>query len=154
TVACSSPSRTPPEAGLEASAQDARPPSGPHLAELRVSASASGPSLLAPQFAPGIHDYYVRCTAGANALTVSMTAGPGAMSSLKAPAPSRSSADLTLRVSLMPNEAVVALATDGTTSVEYWVRCLPPDFPLMEMDEHPSAGAPVPGYYLVSNQPA
>jgi hypothetical protein len=50
------------------------------------------------------------------------------------------------------NEAIVAAATKGSETVEYWVRCLPSDFPFIRMVSYPEAGSPTPGYYLVGDQ--
>ncbi len=124
--------------------------------EVRARSSGDTPSSIAlvPPFAPGIHDYYVRCAAGANALTVSMTASPGAESLLLQPTQSSPAREQTLKVTVNENEAVVAAATDGTATEEYWVRCLPEDFPTMELVPHADAGAPMPGYYLVGNTTA
>jgi Arylsulfotransferase (ASST) len=126
----------------------------PTLAALSVTAAPdSGASTIAlvPAFSPVIHDYYVRCGAGTNVLTVSMTASAGALSALSQPASSPASATQTQTVNVTENEAIVAVASEGTASAQYWVRCLPHDFPLLEMDTHPEAGAPPPGYYLVGN---
>jgi hypothetical protein len=49
------------------------------------------------------------------------------------------------------NQALVAAATFGSTTVEYWVRCLPSDFPDIHMNAHPEAGVPPPGYYLIGD---
>lgn len=106
---------------------------------------------LVPSFAPDVYDYYVRCAAGTNALNVSMTASSGANSLLVQPTPSASLPSQTLPVSVTGNQAIVAAATDGTATTEYWVRCLPPDFPQIQMNLHPDAGAPPAGYYLVGN---
>jgi hypothetical protein len=38
--------------------------------------------------------------------------------------------------------------------VQYWVRCLPPDFPAYQWEPHPEAGTPTAGYYLVGNYTA
>ncbi|HEX3344730.1 MAG TPA: arylsulfotransferase family protein, partial [Polyangiaceae bacterium] len=60
----------------------------------------------------------------------------------------------TVSVSLLENQAIVAAATDGAATVEYWVRCLPHDFPELQWSPHPEAGAVTPGYYLVgTDQP-
>ena len=127
----------------------------PFLTELGVSASSpsdsSSPIELVPSFSPSIHDYYMRCSAGTNALTVSMTASPGSSSHLLQPSPSPSAPKQTLALKVDENEAIVAAATDATATVEYWVRCLPHDFPMMRMTRHTQAGAAAPGYYLVGN---
>ncbi len=129
---------------------DAGPPS---LVALSVSepssTDASPPNALIPQFSPSIYDYYVRCTAGTNALTVSMTASAGAMSRLVQPIVSPSAPQQTLSVSVTEGEAVVAEAMDGTAVTEYWVRCLPHDFPHLLWKPHADAGTPSAGYYLL-----
>jgi hypothetical protein len=128
----------------------------PSLTELRISesdvADASPEITLSPPFSPDIHDYYVRCPAAANALVVSMVASRGSESMLTRPTTSGASPKQTLDVSVLENQAIVAVATDGKTSVEYWVRCLPSDFPMMQWTLHPEAGAPTPGYYLLGTR--
>src|SRR5580692_2015658 len=125
----------------------------PSLTALRVSANATedsrAPIALVPPFSSDIHDYYVRCPAETNALTVSMRASAGAESLLLQPTPSGSAQaqDLSLRVN--ENQAIVAAATNGSATTEYWVRCLPKDFPPLQMVAHPDKGTPTPGYYLV-----
>jgi hypothetical protein len=57
-----------------------------------------------------------------------------------------------LSQSVKENQALVAVATLGAASTEYWVRCLPHDFPQLEMSVHAEAGAPPPGYYMVGNR--
>jgi hypothetical protein len=161
----SSPTDTPGDASDAArgDASDARVPFDsaieagvPHLTELEVSSTTptdGSPSIsLVPAFSPTVYDYYVRCAAGTNALQVSMKASPGARSLLTQPVPSASLAMQTIAVSVSENQAIVAAASDGAATVEYWVRCLPHDFPRIEMDLHPEAGAPPPGYYLVGNR--
>jgi hypothetical protein len=122
---------------------------GPTLSSLSIS-----PLALVPAFSPCTHDYYVSCNAGTNELTVSMTSSAGATSALMQPKASPSSgATQTTTVRVSENEAIVAVAAseDGTSSSEYWVRCLPPDFPELQLEAHPEAGVPPPGYYLLGN---
>ncbi len=129
--------------------QDAGSPS---LTALAVSAPASGDAgavALVPTFSPDVHDYYVRCDAGANALTVSMAASAGASSLLVQPVASPSLPGQTLSVSVTPGQAVVAAATSPAGTTEYWVRCLPADFPPVQWTPHADGGLPTPGYYLV-----
>jgi hypothetical protein len=128
----------------------------PELVDLRVtttaSAEASPPVTLVPRFSPSVHDYYVRCASGTNALTVSMQASPGAESSLLQPTMSPKLPKQTLSLpGVHENQAIVAAATAGSTTVEYWVRCLPYDFPDIHLDPHPEAGVPPTGYYLIGN---
>jgi hypothetical protein len=127
----------------------------PVLTMLRVSEAPTGdastsPSLV-PHFSPSVHDYYVRCTSPENSLTVSMTASPGAKSLLSQPIATASSPKQTVTLTVNENQAIVALATDGSSSTEYWVRCLPPNFPLMQWTEHDEAGARTAGYYLLGS---
>lgn len=134
--------------------QDAPVEAGqPSLVALGVSAPSPGdsapPISLYPSFSPGVHDYYVRCAAGANVLTVSMTASPGADSLLVQPLPSPALPQQTLSVSVNEDQALVAAATSGAGTVEYWVRCLPHDFPALQWTPHPNVGTPPAGYYLL-----
>ena len=81
---------------------------------------------LTPSFSPAIHDYYVRCAAGSNALTFQTSDDNGPHS---------------VALSLVPDQAVVVAET-------YWLRCLPPDFPTITVTR---PGAPTPGYYLLNS---
>ncbi len=124
------------------------------LIDLAVSGTESldgaAPLSLVPAFSPEIHDYYVRCVEGTNTLTVSMTASPGADSVVLQPSTSARLPKQTVTLSVAENQAIVASATvDGKSYDEYWVRCLPHDFPILQWEPHPEAGAPAPGYYLV-----
>ncbi len=127
----------------------------PVLTELRITASSTGdaaaPMKLVPEFSSKIFDYYVRCTAGMNLLSISVAASPGAESVIFQPFPSGSAPKQTVLMGVLEGQAIVAVATDGRASQDYWVRCLPHDFPHMEMKLHPGAGTPSPGYYLVGN---
>ena len=117
-----------------------------------VSVSDGSASVaLVPPFSPTTYDYYVRCSAGSNALRVAMTASTGATSSLTQPSATGSAAMQSLAVTVAENQAIVAVATEGTAKTEYWVRCLPHDFPKLSMVTHPDAGTPPAGYYLLGN---
>ena len=75
------------DGGADASTESSKDGAGtPALIELTIASpmgsGASRPVALVPAFSPDIHDYYVRCPAATNALTVSMTASPGAESLL------------------------------------------------------------------------
>jgi hypothetical protein len=126
---------------------------GPYLTELSVASStdSSAPVRLTPAFSPKIHDYYVRCASGANDVTVTMGASSGAKSRLVQPKKSPPLARQTLAVSVEENDAIVAIAEEGTTSTEYWVRCLPADFPILRWTAHPERGTPPAGYYLLDS---
>jgi hypothetical protein len=127
----------------------------PYLVNLRVTAAGDGGDasapVLVPPFASDVYDYYVRCAAGTNALAVTMQASAGSSSLLVQPVISPSLPEQTLPVSVQPNQAIVAAATNGSATTEYWVRCLPPDMPPLLWTPHPEAGAPTPGYYLVGD---
>jgi Arylsulfotransferase (ASST) len=149
-LACGGPSKTvseggPPDASTEGGG-------GPYLTSLSVtSAGDASPGLtLVPPFSSGVYDYYVRCgSAGANALTVSMTASTGSLGQLLLPTMSAGKATQTLSASVVANKAIEAVATKGAASTQYWVRCLPPDFPPIQMTVNADAGAAQAGYYLV-----
>lgn len=114
-----------------------------------VAADGGAGMVLVPAFSPTIHDYTVRCSAGPNTLTVSMTAADGSDSILLQPVASPTLPAQTLSLTLTENQAVVAAATNASGTVEYWIRCLPHDFPEIEWTAHPEAGAPPPGYTLI-----
>ncbi|HEY1695996.1 MAG TPA: arylsulfotransferase family protein [Polyangiaceae bacterium] len=124
----------------------------PALALLAVSSPAQGGPVaveLTPPFSPSIHDYAVRCAAGPNLFTIAVTAATGSESLLVQPVPSPSLPSQSLTVQVNENQAVVAAATNPAGTEEYWVRCLPHDFPQIAWTPHPAAGTPPPGYYLV-----
>jgi hypothetical protein len=127
----------------------------PYLTALSVVATASaeggGVVALVPTFAPDIFDYYVRCAAGSNELTVSVTASKGSSSLLTQPIVSPSLPMQTLSIDVLENQAIVAAASNATATTEYWVRCLPHDMSPLQWTPHPDAGVPTPGYYLVGN---
>ncbi len=124
-----------------------RAPAVQPLAALSVS-----PLALSPAFSPSTSDYVVRCAAGTNSLTFTMTAQAGGTVALTSPTTTSPSASQTVPVALTPNQAAVVRATDpaGNTA-SYWVRCLPPDFPTMAVAKHPAAGTATPGWYLLGN---
>jgi hypothetical protein len=141
-----------PDAAVDASLDASLAPGPPSLLGLSVSAAGGDGSAavtLVPAFSADIHDYAVRCAEGPNDLTVSMTASPGSSSLVVQPTLSPSLPQQTVQVTVMENGAIVAAATDGAATVEYWIRCLPADFPLLQWTPHPDAGAVTPGYYLV-----
>jgi hypothetical protein len=146
-------SRASGQASSDAGGEDG-PPSLQLLA-LDVSSTAgsgaSPPLEMTPPFSPDVFDYYVRCKAGKNALTVSMKAPEGALSGLSQPITSHLASSQTIPLSVEENQAIVAVARAGHASTEYWVRCLPHDFPPIQWAPHPEAGVPSAGYYLVGN---
>ncbi len=109
------------------------------------------PLTLVPPFSTAIHDYYVRCAAGTNTLTVTMTAASGSAIALVQPTTTPASTHETKTVAVTENEAIVVGLTTGSTTDQYWVRCLPHDFPKLQMTPHPDAGTPTAGYYLIGD---
>lgn len=128
--------------------QDIRDAAGdaaqPSLSNLTIS-----PLELLPAFSPSIHDYYVRCSQGTNALTVSLKAASGSTVALTQPTSTAPAPSGAADVSLLEDQAIVATVAADSASSEYWVRCLPHDFPQLSMTPHPDAGATFPGYYLL-----
>ena len=91
-----------------------------------VTSVVTSPLILTPSFDPSIYDYYVRCAAGDNALTVTSTDGNGTASQ---------------QLTLTPDQLA---AVDS----RYWIHCLPSDFPTITVTR---GGTPTPGYYLVNS---
>ncbi len=125
--------------------------SAPFLTNLTVTSLGSSPLTLTPPFSPTVFDYSVRCATGSNAASVSIAASPGADSALVQPTATPPLPSQTVSIVVNENQAIVAVASKGAVQTEYWVRCLPSDFPVVQWDPHPEAGAPVPGYYLIGN---
>ncbi len=100
-------------------------------------------------FSQGTHDYAVYCPSFQNnSVTFKMTASSGSISAW-----GQSGSSITVTVSaLAANQAVVIQAPDPSNSsgppTHYWVRCLPPDFPQLQVSK---PGTPAPGYYIYGN---
>jgi Arylsulfotransferase (ASST) len=94
-----------------------------------IESIAISPLTLVPAFSASIYDYYVTCSAGTNSLDVTIDDADGETSGT---------------YSVAANQALVA--------GDYWIRCLPPDFPAISVTTS-SAGAPTDGYYLVNSVP-
>jgi hypothetical protein len=139
--------------GCAPSASDVTASDGgaPSLAALKVTVTSTTDASLVPAFSPDVYDYYVLCAAGSNAVTVSMTASAGSSSHVSLGAPSAQGTSLaqqTVSLTVEENQAIVVTATDAKASTQYWIRCLPSDFPPLQWTPH-DAGVPPPGYYLV-----
>ena len=110
------------------------------------------PLTMKPAFSPDIHDYYVRCAAGANLLTVTITAAPGGTVALEQPTTTApATAGTSAQLSVAENQAVVVASSLGGATTEYWVRCLPHDFPALFTKTYPENGSVTPGYYLLGD---
>ena len=106
---------------------------------------------MAPAFSPDIHDYVLRCSAGDNAVSVTVNAAAPVEASILGVGSSPASGSQSATVTLQEDSAIVIDVTSGTDAQEYWVRCLPHDFPVVSMTRNPQAGSPTPGWYLLGN---
>ncbi len=111
------------------------------------------PSLDQP-FSPDGHDYTVHCTASTNTLTFNAVGIAGASVSTTVPGGAMPTAGSSGSVSVPTDRAMVVTVSKGGSSEQYWVRCLPVDFPPLTVER---PGQPTPGWYLVGlgfNAPA
>ncbi len=101
-----------------------------------------------PTFASDIRDYSVRCHGGVNLLTLTLTATTGGSIAVDG----ASGHVLRLPETLVENQALVVRATDPASPsgppAEYWIRCLPHDFPQLSVID---GGTTPPGWYLTGN---
>ncbi len=113
-----------------------------------ISNMTSSPALNTP-FSTATHDYAVSCPSFQNnSVTFNMTAASG---NISAWGQSGSSISVTV-TGLAASQAVVIQAPDPSNPsgppTQYWVRCLPPDFPQLQVSK---PGHPTPGYYFYGN---
>jgi hypothetical protein len=114
------------------------------------------PLALTPAFDPAITDYVLRCQPGVNTVHASLVADGGTIT-----AQGNHGASLDIRQDLLENEALVVVAkaphgliasqkgdVDENGRIQYWIRCLPHDFPQLSVAR---PGNPPPGWYLTSN---
>jgi hypothetical protein len=94
-----------------------------------VTSILVSPEALTPAFSSAIVDYYVRCSSGTNAITLAVGTATGSS---------------TVVLDVVEDQAVVV---EG----QYWIRCLPHDFPTITVTTHSGAGAPTPGWYLLNS---
>jgi hypothetical protein len=139
TASAATTSATTTASAATASAATANP-----LASLTTS-----PKGLHPDFSPSIHDYVLRCDQGINHLKIAMSAVAGGTVRLLAPKATAPQASKTAHLDVPENSAIVIEAADsGGSTSQYWVRCLPHDFPRLKITTHPQNGRPTPGWYL------
>ncbi len=92
---------------------------------------------LVPAFDPATTDYVWYCaSSGSNQITLTL-AGNGSIS-----AGGVTGTTVSLPISMVPNQATVVQAPSGT---DYWIRCLPPTFPHLQVT---TTGTAQSGYYL------
>lgn len=122
------------------------------LSPAQLSALDVGSLSLSPAFAPDIYDYVVRCAPGPNTLSVRMVAaGPG-QAGLTQPLVSALAHSQTVSLDLSEDQAaVVQVTAPDVAPSEYWIRCLPADFPALTILPHPEAGQPSSGWYLMGS---
>jgi hypothetical protein len=92
--------------------------------------------VLTPAFTATDTDYVWYCTKGLSKLMLTL-ASQGTISS-----GSQTGSQLLIPLSVVPNQAVVLVAPNGT---QYWIRCLPPTFPHLTVSQ---SGTATPGYYV------
>ncbi len=141
--------------GITAPAAHAGVP--PASRTVTVSGNALGaltlsPLRVDPPFSSGIHDYAARCGSGGNFATLRLSAPSGHTIQYQG----STAASFDIPVTLWENEPLVVRATDPAAAsgppTEYWIRCLPRDFPAIEVTD--PGTAPV-GWYLTGiNTPA
>ncbi len=113
------------------------------LLDLSVSGGPpAAPYKLTTPFNPDGHNYGVICQPGSNTWTVATNAVHGATVTVAGATPGGS-------VTVSPGQAVVVTVTPASAApVEYWVRCLPSDFPKMTAARRDKV---VPGWYLAAS---
>jgi hypothetical protein len=94
---------------------------------------------ISPQFSSSISDYVIYCGVGVNVITFHLSAATGTIQ-----AGGQSGASITLTVNVGEGQAAVV----QNSTAQYWIRCLPHDFPVLQINR-PSA--PPAGYYLTGN---
>jgi hypothetical protein len=144
-VACGDGGATPSDAGSEAAlpdagfdsatdAGDAAPDATPDATDAAPDAGVTvysidlDPLTITPSYSPSTHDYSVRCAAGDNVVTLTVVDSTGTHTST---------------VHLVENQELVV-------DNDYYVRCLPHDFPVIAVATYTGNGLPTPGYYLVN----
>jgi hypothetical protein len=111
-----------------------------------LSGVATNPTL-SPTFDPHIRDYVMYCQQGVNTVAVTLTAASGTIT-----VDGQSGASVTIHRDLSENQAAVVVAPDpdqSSTNANYWIRCLPHDFPALAVT--PGPGTAPPGWYFTEN---
>ncbi len=125
---------------------------GASLSGLGVAA----PYALNPVFSSSTTDYDVSCQAGSNqvSLTLSGNGGPITVSTNQQGSVV-SGTTVSVSLDVVPNEAIVIYAPSSggaPGTAQYWVRCLPSDFPTLQVNQAgPASPGWTPGYYFTGN---
>src|ERR1019366_7582932 len=98
-----------------------------------------------------VHDYVVRCAAGDNQLSLALQAAGQAAVSVTTPTATLSIVSESVSITLSEDDPLIVRATVRGGTQNYWVRCLPHDFPAITFASHAELGAPTPGWYLTGN---
>lgn len=131
-VACETSATVSTDAGAQTATSTPRPTVviGDESTDPAVGALSVSPLTLSPTFDVAIHDYVVRCAAGDNAMTFTVTDAAGTTST------------------------PVTLTEDQAVNIRgYWVRCLPHDFPQLTAQFPTTDARPSDGYYLFNSSP-
>lgn len=113
-----------------------------------LSNLAASPLQVSQGFAITITDYVLRCQPGINTIELTLSAVTGGTITLG----QRSGSSLSVEESLIENQALIIAAPDPSnpagSAAQYWIRCLPHDFPELGVTE---ASVPPPGWYVTGN---
>jgi Arylsulfotransferase (ASST) len=115
----------------------------------------TSPLTLTPTFDPTITDYVLRCQTGVNTIQFSLNARAGESISLGG----NQGQTVVVQESLVENQALIVNAVawrlpptgfeiGAWERVDYWIRCLPHDFPQLSVSR---PGSPPAGWYLTGN---
>jgi hypothetical protein len=103
---------------------------------------------LYPAFDPAVSDYVVRCDAGAPVqVSVSNSDGADTTTTVSVDGQAPQTGAFVASVSLGQGQEFTITVTQGATTKEYFVRCLPADFPTWTSDR---PGTPQAEYYVVA----
>ena len=116
-----------------------------------LSSLAVAPLEISPAFSPDVHDYVVRCAPGGNSLSVIMSAPPGVVATVRPVVAPTAVNAAGVSMSVEEGDPIVVDVASGGRTDQYWVRCLPHDFPWITVQKHPEAGTPTPGWYVLGN---
>jgi hypothetical protein len=112
-----------------------------------VSGLTMSPLALSPAFSSATSDYTIRCQSGVNVVALDVDAsGP---LTVNYPGGSQSGTNVNVPLALVENQAV---EVRGPGASDYWIRCLPHDFPDIQVNQA-GVGTPgwTPGWYLTGN---